>query len=159
MIGVHCQLVICREHIRLLKNIFCTFLRLALLLKNWPETQISQFFMICGPILKCQKWVGRSKIFSEVYLNIVYGVSNLKTGKFFTRGSSGANLIHHFSEHCCPFGPLVGDLIKHHLKVTGSVYRFRKYKIFVSTLIISGDINFSIFVIIFWILDNYSNFW
>ena len=84
--------------------------------------------------------------------------SNLKTGKFLP-GALRSKFAAPFSEHCCPFGPLVGDLIKHHLKVTVSVYRFRTYKIFVSTLSISGDINFSIFVIIFWILENYSNFW
>ena len=158
MIGVYCQLVICRGHIRLLKNIFCTFLRSTLLLKNWPETQISQFFMIYGPILKCRKWVGRSKIFSEVNLNMVYGVPIWKQENFY-QGALRSKFNAPFSEHCCPFGPLVGDLIKHHLKVTGSVHRFRKYKIFVSTLSISGYINISIFVIIFWILDNYWNFW
>ena len=148
MIGVHYQLVICRGHIRLLKNIFCTFLWLTLLWKNWPETQISHFFMICGPILKCRKWVGRSKIISEVNLNMVYGVAIWKQENFY-QGALRSKFAALFSEHCCPFGPLVGDLIKHHLKVMGSVHRFCTYKIFVSTLSISGDINFSIFVIIF----------
>ena len=158
MIGVHCQLVICRGYIMLLKIIFCKFLQLTLLCKNWPETLISQFFMICGPIFKCRKWVGRSKILSEVNLNMVYGVPIWKQEKFY-QGALRSKFNAPFLEHCCPFGPLVGDLIKLHLKVTGSVHRFHKYKIFVSTLSISGDINFSIFVIIFLILDNYSNFW
>ena len=35
MIGVQCQLVICRGHIRLPKNIFCSFLQLTLLWKNF----------------------------------------------------------------------------------------------------------------------------
>ena len=31
------------------------------------------FVFICGPIWKACKWVGRSKLISEVNLNMVYG--------------------------------------------------------------------------------------
>ena len=153
MIGIHCQLVICRGHIRLLKIFFWKFFQLMLLWKNWLKMQISQFFMICGPILKCWKWVGRSKIFSEVNLNMVYGVAIWKQEKIY----QGA-LRSKFDTQFHPCSPLVGDLIKHHLKVKGLAHRFCTYKIFVSTLSINRDINFLIFVIIFWILDNYFKF-
>ena len=45
--------------------------------------------------------------------------------------------------------PLVGNSIKHHLKVMGLVHRFCTYIIFVCMLRFSRDINFLIFVIIF----------
>ena len=137
MIGVHCQLVICRGHIRLLKNIFCTFLRLTLLWKNWPETQISQFLMICGPILKSRKWVGRSKIFSEVNLNMVYGVAIWKQENFY-QGALRSKFDALFLEPCLPCGPLVVDFNKHHLILTGRVHRFRICKNFFFTSQISG---------------------
>ena len=44
-----------------------------------------------------------------------------------------------FLEPCLPCSPLVGDLNKHHLKVTGLLHRFGTYKIFVSMLSISRD--------------------
>ena len=150
MIGVHCQLVICRGHIRLLKNIFCKFLQLTLLWKNWPESQIYQFFMIYGPILKCRKWVGRSKILSEFNLNMVYGVAIWKQENFY-QGVLRSKFAAPFSEHCCPFGPLVVDLIKNHLKMTGLVHRFRTYKIFGSNWVLA---EISIFQFL-WLFSEY----
>ena len=109
--AVHCQWVICRGHIRLLKNIFCKIFQWMLLWENWPETQISQFFMICGPIWKCRKWVGRSKKFSEVNLNMVYGVPIWKQEK---KGALRSEFVAIF----CTLrnrGPLVGDFIYFHM--------------------------------------------
>ena len=64
---------------------------------------------------------------------MVYGVPIWKQENFY-QGALRSKFAAPFSEHYCPFGPLVGDLIKHLLKVTGSVHRFCTYKIFVSTL-------------------------
>ena len=140
MIGVHCQLVICRGHIWLLKNIFCKFLRLTLLWENWPEMQFSQFFMICGPIWKCWKWVTRSKILSEVNLKCAYGFLMWNQENFY-QGALRSKFVAPFSEWCLPYGPLVVNFNKCHLTLTGLVHRFRICKIFFFTLSISRDIN------------------
>ena len=95
--------------------------------------------MICGPILKCWKWVGRSKIFSEVNLNMVYGVAILKQENFY-QGALRSKFDAPFSEPCLPCGPLVVDFNKHHLILMGRVHRFRIHKIFFFTLSISRDI-------------------
>ena len=55
--------------------------------------------------------------------------SNLKTGKNFTMGCSGANLDTPFSEPCFLYGHLVGNLNKRHLTLMGWVHRFRIYNI------------------------------
>ena len=65
--------------------------------------------MICGPILKCRKWVGRSKILSEVNLNMVYGVPIYKQENFY-QGALRSKFNAPFFEKCFCCGPLEGDL-------------------------------------------------
>ena len=85
--------------------------------------------MICGPILKCRKWVGRSKILSEVNLNMVYGVPIWKQENFY-QGALRSKFDAPFSEPCIPCGPLVGNFNKRHLILMGRAHRFRICTIF-----------------------------
>ena len=71
MIRVHCQLMICRGHIRVSKSALKIFLWLTVVCENWHFSQILHFVFISAAILMGHKWVRRSKIFSELNLNMV----------------------------------------------------------------------------------------
>ena len=71
MIGIHCHWSFVGDILGYSKIFFVHFCDRRFYGKIDPKLK---FFMICGPILKCLKWVGRSKMFSWVNLNMVYGV-------------------------------------------------------------------------------------
>ena len=71
MIGIQCQLMICRGHIRASKGTFQIFLWLMVL---WLIDILVQFCTlehISSQISKGHKWVWRSKILSGLNLNMV----------------------------------------------------------------------------------------
>ena len=71
MIRVHCQLMICRVHIRASKGALKFFLRLTVVCVNGHFSQILPFVFISAAISMGRKWVRRSKIFSGLNLNMV----------------------------------------------------------------------------------------
>ena len=74
-------------------------------------------------------------------------VFNLKTGNFY-HWTVKVEFDEPFLEPCLPYSPLMGNLNKHHMKVTGLLYRFHTYTIFVSMLSISRDTN----ILMFWLI-------
>ena len=71
MIRVHCQLMICRGHIRVSKGALKNFLWLMVVCENWHFSQILHFFFISAVISIDRKWVRRSKISSGLNLSMV----------------------------------------------------------------------------------------
>ena len=71
MIRVHCQLMICRGHIRASKGALKVFLWLTVVCENSHFSQILHFVFISAAILMGHKWVRRSKILSGLNLNMV----------------------------------------------------------------------------------------
>ena len=71
MIRVHCQLMICRGHIRVSKSALKIFLWLTVVCENCHFSQILHFVFISAAISMGRKWVRRSKIFSGLNLNMV----------------------------------------------------------------------------------------
>ena len=71
LIRVHCQLMICRGHIRASKGALKLFLWLVVVCKNLHFSQFLHFVFILAVISMGCEWVRRSKIFSGLNLNIV----------------------------------------------------------------------------------------
>ena len=71
MIGVQCQLMICRGHIRASKSTFQIFLWLMVLWQIDILVKFCTLAFISGQIGKCHKWVRTSKILSSLNLNMV----------------------------------------------------------------------------------------
>ena len=86
MIRAHCQLMICRGHIRASMDALKVFLWLTVVCKNWHFSQILHFVFILAAISKGCKWVRRSKIFSALNLNMVWWDPVQKQEKNFSEG-------------------------------------------------------------------------
>ena len=71
MIRLHCQLMVCRGHIRTTKGALKFFLQLTVVSENCHFSQILHFVFISAVISMGHKWVRRSKIFSGLNLNMI----------------------------------------------------------------------------------------
>ena len=71
MIGVQCQLMICKGHIRASKGTFQIFLWLTVLWQIDILVKFCTLVFISTQIWKGRKWVRRSKILSGLNLNMV----------------------------------------------------------------------------------------
>ena len=71
MIGVKCQLMICRGHIRASKGVFQIFLWLTVLWQIGILLKFCTLVFISGQIQKGHKWVGMSKVLPGLNLNMV----------------------------------------------------------------------------------------
>ena len=78
MIGVQCQLMICRGHIRASEGALQIFLWLTVVWQIDILVEFCTFVFIFAAIGKGHKWVRRSNIISIVNLNMVYQIPVLK---------------------------------------------------------------------------------
>ena len=93
MMRVHCQLMICRGHIRGSKGALKIFLWLMVVCENWHLSQILHFVFISAVILKGRKPVRKWKIFSGLNLNMVYWDPVQKQEKFLFKGPHHLHVI------------------------------------------------------------------
>ena len=73
-IRVWCQWIICRGYIRVSKVHFKKNCNRKFHGKIDIQVRFLTFSFICGSILKGWEWIGKSKLVSEVNLNMVFGV-------------------------------------------------------------------------------------
>ena len=92
MIGVQCQLMICRGHIRASKCTFQIFFWLTVLWQIDILVQFCTFVFISSRIWKGCKWVRRSKILSGLNLNMVWWDPVQKQENFLLEGHRSTSL-------------------------------------------------------------------
>ena len=81
------------------------FLRLTVLWKNWPKTQISKFFHDLWSHLKVSEMDWEVKKIIRGQTKHCLWDSNAKTRKFLPQGLSGSNLLHCFRNQTSPVAP------------------------------------------------------
>ena len=146
MIGVQCQLVICRGHIRASKGrLFQIFLWLTVL---WQIDILVQFYtlvFISSQIWKGCKWVRRSKILSGLNLNGSNGIQCKNRKNFYWRVTGALFQVNNIK---VPFG------ITHpQLHIKPSLYmckRLQGFQIFKQNWIISIHLRV-IVILLIWV--------
>ena len=119
MIGVQCQLMICRGHIRASKGTFSNFLWLTVLWQIDILVQFCTLVFISSQIWKGRKWVRRSKILSGLNLNMVWWDPVQKQESFLLEG-------HRSSSLCQKHKSVICDRTPPHLHMKPSLYVCRR---------------------------------